>query len=92
MQKPLLAGASCLLVGALWLNGPASALVAIHAYQRTVAPLLTVAGARCRFTPSCSHYAEAVIARDGARLGGWKAATRIVRCGPWTRMGTIDEP
>jgi len=65
---------------------------AIHGYQHTIAPLVGRAGVRCRFTTSCSHYAEVVIARDGLLRGGWRAATRIARCGPWTTPGTVDEP
>jgi len=80
------------LLGLLWLNGQAVAVGGIHAYQRTVAPLLTLAGARCRFTPTCSHYAETVITREGLLSGSWKTAKRISRCGPWTLAGTRDEP
>lgn len=68
------------------------AIGAIHVYQHTLAPLAGRAGARCRFTPTCSRYSEAVIARDGVVRGGWKAVKRIARCGPWTRAGTRDEP
>jgi uncharacterized protein len=49
-------------------------------------------GTHCRFTPSCSDYALAVIRRHGAGRGGWLTAKRLVRCGPWTRMGTVDLP
>jgi putative membrane protein insertion efficiency factor len=80
------------VVGLLWLNGQAVAIGGIHAYQRTVAPLLTLAGATCRFTPTCSRYAETVITRDGLLSGGWKTAKRIARCGPWTKLGTVDAP
>jgi uncharacterized protein len=73
-------------------HAQAMTLATIHGYQRSLAPLAVRAGARCRFTPSCSHYAEAVITRDGVVGGGWKAMKRIARCGPWTRMGTRDEP
>ena len=72
--------------------GPWMGIAGIHAYQRTLAPVLARAGVRCRFTPTCSHYAEAVIARDGLLSGGWKAARRLARCGPWTPLGTADEP
>ncbi len=72
--------------------GSALAVAAIHGYQRTVSPLVGRAGIRCRFTPTCSHYAEVVIARDGVVRGAWKAAARIARCNPWTPMGTVDEP
>jgi len=72
--------------------GPWLAIAALHGYQRTLAPLVGRAGVRCRFTPTCSHYAEVVIARDGLALGGWKAAKRVARCGPWTPTGTVDQP
>jgi putative membrane protein insertion efficiency factor len=47
---------------------------------------------RCRFTPTCSRYAEVVIARDGLLKGGAETARRLLRCGPWTPLGTVDEP
>ena len=80
------------LLTLLWLNGQAVAIGGIHAYQRAVAPLLTFAGVPCRFTPTCSRYAEIVIRREGLLSGGWKTAKRIARCGPWTMRGTIDDP
>jgi hypothetical protein len=68
------------------------AVAGIQVYQARLSPLVGAAGLACRFTPSCSHYAEAVIARDGLVRGSWLAAKRIARCGPWTRMGTKDPP
>ena len=68
------------------------ALGSIHAYQRVVSPLAARAGMRCRFTPTCSRYAETVIAKDGVVRGGWKALGRIARCNPFTPMGTRDDP
>jgi putative component of membrane protein insertase Oxa1/YidC/SpoIIIJ protein YidD len=53
---------------------------------------LAGAGARCRFEPSCSHYAEGAIAADGALAGAGRAVWRIARCGPWTEAGTVDAP
>jgi len=70
----------------------AIAIAGIHAYQRALAPAAARVGLRCRFTPSCSRYAETTIARDGLRRGGWKALKRIARCGPWTAAGTADVP
>ena len=72
--------------------GAAAAVAAIHAYQRTLAPVLRLTGAQCHFTPTCSHYAEASIRRNGLAAGGWRAVKRVARCGPWTPMGTIDWP
>jgi putative membrane protein insertion efficiency factor len=68
------------------------AVAGIHLYQRALSPAAARAGAVCRFTPTCSRYAEAVIARDGIVQGGWLALKRIARCGPWTPAGTKDPP
>jgi putative membrane protein insertion efficiency factor len=67
-------------------------LAGVHLYQATLSPLYTRVGVRCRFTPSCSHYGEAVIRDFGAVRGGWMAMKRVLRCGPWTAMGTVDPP
>jgi hypothetical protein len=67
-------------------------LAAIHAYQATASPRLAALGVRCRFRPTCSHYAEGAIRRDGALVGSLRAAWRVLRCGPWTKAGTDDPP
>jgi putative membrane protein insertion efficiency factor len=69
-----------------------AALGAIHAYQATLSPFYERLGAQCRFKPSCSHYGEAVIERFGVVRGGWMTFTRVLRCGPWTPVGTVDQP
>ena len=76
----------------LSVEGRDLAVGGIHVYQRAFSGVAARAGVRCRFTPTCSRYAEAVIARDGLLRGGWKAAKRVVRCGPWTPAGTVDLP
>jgi putative membrane protein insertion efficiency factor len=68
------------------------AISSIHGYQRTLSPIAARVGIRCRFTPTCSRYAEAVIARDGVVNGGWKTLKRVARCNPLTPLGTRDEP
>jgi putative membrane protein insertion efficiency factor len=79
-------------VAAAALAGQPLVLAGIDGYQRTIAPIVAHVTGPCRFTPSCSVYAEAVIARDGLARGGWKAVRRIAKCGPWTARGTRDEP
>jgi putative membrane protein insertion efficiency factor len=69
-----------------------AAVGAIHLYQATLSPLYARMGVQCRFTPTCSHYGEAVIRRFGVWRGGTMAAKRILRCGPWTPSGTVDPP
>jgi hypothetical protein len=51
----------------------------IHLYRVGVSPLL---GARCRFVPSCSEYAEEAVKRHGLLRGGWMALWRLLRCHP----------
>jgi hypothetical protein len=65
------------------------AVSAVRLYQRRLSARL---GATCRFTPSCSNYALAVIQKHGAVRGGWLATKRLLRCGPWTPMGSVDPP
>lgn len=64
----------------------------IHVYQSTLSPLMPAVGIQCRFTPTCSRYADAVLARRGTLVGSWLTVKRLARCGPWTPMGTVDEP
>jgi len=91
LRRVLSVSALCLVCVLLW-NARPLALGSIHLYQRALAPAAARIGLRCRFTPTCSRYAETVIARDGIVRGGAKALRRIARCGPWTARGTIDEP
>jgi putative membrane protein insertion efficiency factor len=58
----------------------------IRGYQRLLSPLL---GPRCRFYPSCSHYALEAIQRHGLSRGGLLALRRLSRCHP-LNPGGID--
>ena len=58
----------------------------IRIYQRALSPLL---GARCRFYPSCSHYALEAMEVHGAVRGLWLALRRIARCHP-LHPGGVD--
>ena len=89
-QRVSIAAAIVLFIAAVYAQP--LALAGIHVYQRALAPLAARAGMRCRFEPSCSRYAEVVIARDGIVLGGWRALGRVARCHPGTPHGTIDRP
>lgn len=72
--------------------GARVAVAGIHAYQATASRVFAAGGVTCRFEPTCSHYGEAVIRRFGLVRGGWLAARRVFRCGPWTPLGTLDPP
>jgi uncharacterized protein len=60
----------------------------VRAYQLALSPLLAPA---CRFHPSCSAYAIAVIERDGALRGSARAFRRLIRCHPFG-SGGLDLP
>jgi putative membrane protein insertion efficiency factor len=63
--------------------------LAVRAYRYFVAPLLPRA---CRFHPSCSQYAEEALERHGVLRGGFLAARRLCRCGPWHPGGYDPVP
>lgn len=65
------------------------AIFLIRLYQWTVSPLL---GPRCRFYPSCSHYALESVQRFGALRGSWLALVRLLRCHPWQPGGYDPVP
>jgi hypothetical protein len=70
----------------------AIAVNAIHTYQAFASPVLAKTGVRCRFQPTCSHYAEQAVQKYGVFEGSVKAGRRLLRCTPFTPMGTVDLP
>jgi putative membrane protein insertion efficiency factor len=61
----------------------------IRGYRRLLSPLM---GARCRYEPSCSAYAEEAIERHGALRGVTLAAWRVLRCNPFSHGGFDPVP
>ena len=61
----------------------------IHIYRAAISPLL---GPRCRYIPSCSHYAEEAIELHGAGRGLLLAVRRLLRCHPFSRGGLDPVP
>ena len=51
----------------------------LRVYRAVISPLL---GARCRFVPSCSVYAEEAICQHGLLRGVWLAVVRLSKCHP----------
>lgn len=52
----------------------------IQLYRHMVSPLRPPT---CRFMPTCSQYAVDALAEYGLLRGGWLAAVRLLKCGPW---------
>jgi putative membrane protein insertion efficiency factor len=61
----------------------------VRLYRYFISPMLPPA---CRFFPGCSAYAEQALQEYGALRGGWLAAHRVCRCGPWSRGGFDPVP
>ncbi len=64
-------------------------LALIRVYKYAISPLLPMA---CRYTPTCSSYAEQAIKKYGVIKGSWLAAKRIARCHPWGGHGHDPVP
>lgn len=61
----------------------------IRAYQSLISPL---AGANCRFHPTCSQYMIEAIDRFGSIRGAWLGIRRLSRCHPWHKGGLDPVP
>ena len=64
-------------------------LTLIAFYRTCISPLLPPA---CRYTPTCSQYAQEAIKKYGPFKGGWLALKRILRCNPWGGSGYDPVP
>jgi hypothetical protein len=60
------------------------AIAPVRFYQRAISPGLP---RRCKYHPSCSHYAVDAIRRYGILRGVVLAAWRLLRCNPWSNGG-----
>ena len=67
-------------------------LRAIKFYRDHGSPAMQLIGVRCRFTPTCSRYAELAVKKYGVVRGLSKAGYRILRCNPLVEVGTVDYP
>ena len=57
-------------------------LLPIRAYQILISPLL--GPNKCRYQPTCSHYAIEAIQEWGVIRVTYMAVKRILRCHPWS--------
>lgn len=60
------------------------AVAPIRVYQRVISPALP---RRCKYEPTCSHYATQAIERYGILRGLVLAVWRVLRCNPFSHGG-----
>lgn len=65
------------------------AIAVIKFYQYFISPLL---GNRCRFYPSCSHYAIEAITLHGVVKGLYLTLRRLLKCHPFHEGGHDPVP
>jgi uncharacterized protein len=76
----------------LWLAGAPARLMlrgAISVYRLTLSGWL---GGQCRFSPTCSRYADEAIRTHGAIKGSLLTMRRVLRCNPFGRGGLDPVP
>jgi len=64
-------------------------ILIIKLYQLVISPLFP---SSCRYSPTCSHYAEEALNKYGLIKGGWLGVKRILRCHPWGSSGFDPVP
>jgi uncharacterized protein len=62
----------------------AVAVAPVVIYQRVFSPFLP---RRCKYEPTCSHYAVDAIGEYGILRGAVLALWRLLRCNPWSYGG-----
>ena len=62
-------------------------LILVRFYRRCISPYTP---ASCRFTPTCSQYAQEAITKYGAFKGGWLTVRRLIRCNPFNKSDPFD--
>ena len=64
-------------------------MACIRFYQKNISAYTTP---KCRFTPTCSHYAIEALKKHGPFKGLYLTIRRILRCHPWGGSGYDPVP
>ncbi|MCO5232568.1 MAG: membrane protein insertion efficiency factor YidD [Chitinophagales bacterium] len=65
-------------------------ILLIKFYQWVISPML--GPNKCRYQPTCSHYALEALKKHGLFKGGFLAIKRILSCHPWGGHGYDPVP
>ena len=64
-------------------------LALIWLYKKFISPLTP---ATCRFSPTCSSYAQEALKKHGLFKGGYLSFKRFLKCHPWGESGYDPVP
>ncbi len=78
--------------GIVWRVGTPARLLLIGGIRAYRVLLSGWLGGQCRFSPTCSRYAEEAVRTRGAVRGSLLATARILRCNPFGRGGVDPVP
>jgi hypothetical protein len=85
MTRPLFALVRAAHAALVWI-----VLLPVAFYRRVLSPMKRVP--TCRFSPTCSEYAQLAVRERGIVVGGALAVWRILRCNPLCRGGYDPVP
>lgn len=59
----------------------------IKGYQKTISPIISAFGIKCKFYPSCSEYMMQAIKKYGCIKGIYLGVKRLLKCHPFAKGG-----
>ena len=59
----------------------------IKIYKKTISPILSYFGIKCKYYPTCSEYTMQAIEKYGIIKGYFLGIKRILKCNPFSKGG-----
>ncbi len=59
----------------------------IKIYKKTISPILSYFGIKCKYYPTCSEYTMQAIQKYGIIRGCFLGIKRILKCNPFSKGG-----
>lgn len=59
----------------------------IKIYKKTISPILSYFGIKCKYYPTCSEYTMQAIEKYGIIKGCFLGIKRILKCNPFSKGG-----
>ena len=59
----------------------------IKIYKKTISPIFSFFGFKCKYYPSCSEYTKQAIEKYGSLKGSFLGIKRILKCNPFSKGG-----